>query len=262
MKDSKIEWTDSTWNPVTGCTKVSPGCKNCYAEQVIKRSSKKVYPNGFDVTLKPHRMNDPIKWKKPKRIFVNSLSDLFHEDIPDEFLFEAWYVMAEVATWHVYQILTKRPQVMAERIERLGLKTKPHIWLGTSVENQEYAERRIPALVSIPGINRFLSCEPLLDSVDLSKWACAGLHWIITGGESGGHRRRLDYDWVRQIRDFCLDNEIPYFHKQGSHFYPGRDRELDGRTWDEYPESMGGMTEPRDLRIEAKPSDAQLALFG
>ena len=222
---------------------------------------KKSFPNGFDLTLKEERINEPIKWKKPRRIFVNSMSDLFHADIPEKYLQEIWYVMAEVAVWHVYQILTKRPDEMQEKMERLNLKRPNHIWLGVSVENQEMADRRIPVLASIPGINRFLSCEPLLGPINIAKWLDQ-IHWVIDGGESGGGRRRPEYDWFREIRDACIAADIPYFHKQGDSHRPGKDRRLDGKLWEEYPETMDGLEPPPiKPRVKKGPSPNQMGMF-
>ena len=263
---TKIGWTNSTWNPVTGCTKVSPGCDNCYAEVIAERfRGGPAWPEGFDVQLRPHRLREPASWKGPRRIFVNSMSDLFHRAIPDEYLAQIWAVMTTEAPHHIYQILTKRPHRAARKIRDLGLPLTPNIWIGTSVENQTFADNRIPALLTIPARVRFLSCEPLIGPVDLCEFlpgvnACEtslgspesrdalralvgaaartvgpSIDWVITGGESGAKRRPLDLDWVRAIRDQCLGAYVPYFHKQGSSLAPGLDRELDGRTWDEYP---------------------------
>ena len=233
--DSKIEWTDSTWNPVTGCTQISPGCDNCYAKAIAERFRGGTgWPVGFDVQLRPNRLRDPLKWKEPRRIFVNSMSDLFHRGIPPSYLGQVFDVMLE-ADQHTYQILTKRPHRMAwELNERYRGPLPQHIWLGTSVENQEFADNRIPALLECDAPVKFLSCEPLLGPLDLTPWLDQ-LQWVITGGESGANRAYADPDWFRSIRDQCLEAGVPYFHKQGNHQFPGRDRELDGRTWDEMP---------------------------
>ena len=225
MKNSKIGWTDHTWNPVTGCTKVSPGCDHCYAETIAEQyRGTPAFPNGFDVQLRQHKILDPYKWKTPSRIFVNSMSDLFHKEIPDQYLSSIWATM-EGADWHTYQVLTKRPHRMAQKIKELGLPTKPHIWLGVSVENQTFAENRIPALLAIESSMPWVSCEPLLGPINFRRWLCrmAGipsLEWIVTGGESGLHRRPANLDWFRGIRDQCLDSEVSYYHKQGNHFQP------------------------------------------
>ena len=220
---------------------------------------------GFDVQLRPNKLHDPATWREPRRIFVNSMSDLFHRAIPDEYLSQIWAVMTDEAPHHTYQILTKRIHRAARKIQALGLPLPPQIWIGTSVENQQFADNRIPALLTIPARVRFLSCEPLLGPVDLREFlpqvnACQTeltapesadalrylvgaasrtmgptIDWVITGGESGAKRRPLDLDWVRTIRDQCLQAYVPFFYKQGSALAPGRDREFDGRTWDQYP---------------------------
>ena len=235
MKTTKIRWTTHTWNPVTGCTQVSPGCDNCYALKIAEnKRGTLAFPNGFDIQLRTHKVRDPIKWKKPARIFVNSMSDLFHKDIPDLYLADIWRTMLE-ADHHTYQILTKRAHRMAHTIERLKLPVPPHIWLGISAENQKFADSRIPALASIDCETRFISAEPLLGPIDLTAWI-DDLHWVIVGGESGGGRRPMDYDWARSIRDQCADTKTAFFYKQGNHYRSDRDKELDGLTYDEYPE--------------------------
>ncbi len=167
---TKIRWTDKTWNPATGCTKVSPGCANCYAEAIAEKNrGGAAFPDGFAVTLRPHRVSQPLKWTEPSRVFVNSMSDLFHRDIPDDYLVKVWEVMLK-APQHQYQILTKRPHRAKALIERLGLELAPHIWLGVSVENQTFADNRIPALIQIPAKIRWISAEPLLGPVDLTEW--------------------------------------------------------------------------------------------
>ena len=277
-KTTGILWTDSTWNPATGCTKVSPGCDNCYAEVVAERfRGGPAWPNGFDLQLRPKRLNEPVHWRDARRIFVNSMSDLFHKGIPNDYLMEIWDVMVRKAPQHTYQILTKRPHVAAQRIQDLKLALPPNIWLGVSVENQKLADSRIPVLLDIPAQVRFLSCEPLLGPVDLSPWlhqvnACQTqpvtqdsrdslraltkaaarmigptLDWVITGAESGANRRAMDLQWVRDIRDQCLPAGVAFFHKQGSAMGPDQNRILDGRTWDEYPAFEVGQ---RQLQLE------------
>ena len=168
---TSIRWTDSTWNPTTGCTKVSPGCDHCYAETIAERfRGGKAWPNGFDLQMRPQRLLEPTRWKTRNRVFVNSMSDVFHKGIPDEYLQLIWDVMVHKAPWHTYQILTKRPHVAAERIRRLQLPLPPHIWMGVSAENQQLADSRIPALIEIPAHVRFVSYEPLLGPIDLSAW--------------------------------------------------------------------------------------------
>ncbi len=234
MRDSKIQWTTHTWNVATGCTQISPGCDNCYAEAIAepKRSSP-AFPQGFDVT-RPHKLKDPIKWTAPARIFVNSMSDLFHRDIPRDFLAQIWETML-TADQHVYQVLTKRPHRAANLIKEMQLPLPPHLWIGTSVENQRFGNNRIPALLAIPAAVRWLSCEPLLGPLDLTRHLANGINRVIDGGESGSGRRPADPDWFRAIRDDCVAAGAPYFHKQGNHHFPGRDRELDGSTWNQYP---------------------------
>ena len=234
MKNSNIEWTTHTWNPTTGCSQVSPGCDNCYALAIAEQKrGTKAFPQGFDMTLRPHKLRDPLKWKEPARIFVNSMSDLFHRDVPRDYLAQVWDSML-AADHHVFQVLTKRPHRAAQLIREMGLPVPDHIWIGASVETQQFADNRIPALLEIPAPVRWLSCEPLLGSVDLTPYL-DGLSWVVDGGESGRNRRLADYGWFRRIRDDCLQAGVPYLHKQGNHLYPGRDRDLDGRTWEQYP---------------------------
>lgn len=335
---SKIEWTDATWNPVTGCTKVSPGCDHCYAETFAERwrgTPGHHFENGFDVTLRPERVQQPLKWRKPRKVFVNSMSDLFHDDIPDEFIANVFATMAATPQ-HTYQVLTKRHGRMrsllnrddfAEQVLDWGRATMrredsrpraihqewplPNVWLGVSVEDQKRADLRIPALLDTPAAVRFLSCEPLLGPVDLSRWLgveymdalegygeelgaaltgrvgpYGGLHWVIVGGESGPGARPVHPDWVRTLRDQCTAAGTAFFFKQFGAWVPesawlhrdsapaaflddeGRfrplvngkpteapmargeaitvrqvgkgkaGRELDGRTWDEFPQAV------------------------
>ena len=234
MQKSSIEWTDLTWNPVSGCSHVSPGCDNCYAEAIAERwRGGNAFPNGFDVTLRPHKYEEPKTWKEGKMIFVNSMSDLFHAEIPDDDLIKIWNTMLE-ADHHIYMVLTKRVARMKYKIRMLGLETRRHIWLGCSVENQKLADGRIPTLLDIDTPVRFLSCEPLLGPVILSRWI-ENLQWVITGGESGRNRRQADYDWFRGIRDQCVVAGVAYLHKQGNPKGKDKDRVLDERTWDEVP---------------------------
>lgn len=230
---STIEWTDATWNPVTGCTQVSPGCDHCYALAFAERFRgvpDHPYEQGFDLRLWPERLGLPLRWKKPRRIFVNSMSDLFHADVPDEFVQDVFATMAR-ADWHIYQILTKRPQRLARMATNLPWPA--HIWAGVSVESNEYAWRA-DFLRRVPASVRFISAEPLLGPID--RLSLEGIHWLITGGESGPHHRHCDRDWVRQARDHCLSAQVAYFHKQwGGRTSKAGGRELDGRTWDEMP---------------------------
>jgi protein gp37 len=231
--NSHIEWTDATWNPVTGCTKISPGCKNCYAERLAKRlkaMGQPNYRNGFRVTLQPQMVELPLRWKSPKRIFVNSMSDLFHEDVPTDFIKRVFDVM-NLARWHQYQVLTKR----SERVLELSreLEWAPHIWMGVSVENEEYAYR-IDDLRRTVAHVKFLSLEPLLGP--LEKLNLRGIDWAIVGGESGPGARPVESDWVTEIRDQCLRAGVPFFFKQwGGARKKKAGRTLEGRTWDEMP---------------------------
>lgn len=231
---SAIEWTDASWNPVSGCTKVSPGCAHCYAEAITLRFKlgPRFLPGIAKVQPRPERLRLPLSWRNPRRVFVNSMSDLFHEDVPSEFIREVFVVMQQ-APQHVFQILTKRH----ERLEALAnaLSWPPNVWIGVSVENQVFARRRIPALQNVNAAIRFLSVEPLLNRVDLGSYL-EGIHWVIVGGESGPKARPVNPDWVRNIRDTCLDADVAFFFKQwGGRTSKAGGRELDGRTWNDYP---------------------------
>jgi protein gp37 len=231
---SSIEWTDATWNPVRGCTKISPGCKHCYAERFAERfRGVKGHPfeQGFDLRLVPAKLEEPFRWKKPQRIFVNSMSDLFHEEIPFEYVQQVFGVMNR-ANWHQYQILTKR----AERIEELSPKLQwaPHIWMGVSVENNDYLWR-IDHLRRTQAHVKFLSIEPLLGP--LGKIDLRGIDWVIVGGESGPGARTMETEWVKDIRDQCFKTGVAFFFKQwGGVQKKKTGRLLEGRTWDEMPE--------------------------
>jgi protein gp37 len=230
---STIEWTESTWNPVTGCTKISPGCKFCYAERMsrrLKAMGQDRYRNGFKLTLQADAIDAPRHWKNPRVIFVNSMSDLFHKDVPLEFIQRCFEVMREAAQ-HTFQILTKRPERAAQL--QSDLPWSPNVWMGTSVESEEYISR-IDALRKIPAAVRFLSVEPLLGPIP--RLPMTGIQWVIVGGESGPGARPMDVEWVRQIRDQCLRQEIPFFFKQwGGTNKKRTGRTLDGRTWDQMP---------------------------
>lgn len=236
--NSKIEWTDATWNPVRGCTKVSPGCVHCYAETFAERfRGVKNHPFefGFDLRLVPEKLGDPIRWSTPKKIFVNSMSDLFHEDVSDAYIENICRVML-AANWHTYQVLTKR----SDRMSAL-LQTKlrdaahaPHIWWGVSVENKKHGLPRIDLLRKANPAIAFLSIEPLLE--DLGRFDLSGIHWAIVGGESGHGARPIDAAWVRSIRSQCESARVPFFFKQwGGVRKSETGRELDGQTYDEYP---------------------------
>jgi protein gp37 len=233
--DTGIEWTDATWNPVTGCTKVSPGCKNCYAERLayrLRAMGNRRYERGFDITLHPDQLTLPLTWRRPRRIFVNSMSDLFHETIPDDYVQTVFDVMAS-AHWHVFQILTKRAERLASLVDKLAWS--PNVWQGVSVENAGYTSR-IAHLRAVPAAVRFLSIEPLLGPI--GALPLSGVDWVIVGGESGGHRRPVDPDWVRSIRDQCVATKTAFFFKQwGGRTPKSGGRLLDGRTWDELPRS-------------------------
>jgi protein gp37 len=240
---SKIEWTDSTWNPVRGCTKLSPGCKHCYAETFAERFRGvpgHPFEFGFDLRLVPEKLGDPIRWSTSRRIFVNSMSDLFHPDVPDDFVESVCRVML-AANWHTYQVLTKR----ADRMSRL-LKTKlkkaaaaSHIWWGVSVENKAHGLPRIDLLRKAKPTVAFLSIEPLLE--DLGAFSLKGIHWAIVGGESGNSARPIEAAWVRSIRTQCRMQKVPFFFKQwGGVRKAENGRTLDGRIYSEFPkiESM------------------------
>lgn len=236
---SAIEWTEATWNPITGCTKVSPGCDNCYAERLALRlqaMGNPRYRNGFEVTLHPDQLDLPLRWRQPRMIFVNSMSDLFHDLVPDEFIVEVLATM-ERARWHTFQILTKRPGRMASFMRRHRPKPLPNVWLGTSVEDQRWARIRIPKLLATPAAVRFLSCEPLLGALNLGAWLSPGkIHWVIVGGESGPRHRPPLPRWVRSLRDQCREADVPFFFKQwGGRTAKAGGRTLDGRTWDQMP---------------------------
>lgn len=233
---SHIEWTDATWNPVTGCTKVSPGCKNCYAARMSKRlqaMQQPNYRNGFSLTLQPHMLDAPLQWKQPKRIFVNSMSDLFHPSVPSEYILEVFAVMQK-AHWHEYQILTKRSKRLRDMDS--SLNWLPNIWMGVSVESEEY-RFRVEDLRQTKSFTKFLSIEPLLGPI--RQLNLRGIDWVIVGGESGPGARKMSREWVRQIRDQCLEESVPFFFKQwGGVFKRKTGRVLDGRTWNQMPHPL------------------------
>jgi protein gp37 len=230
---SAIEWTDATWNPVTGCSKVSPGCKNCYAERLaarLKVMGNPRYTQGFEVTLHRDQLTLPLRWKQPKKIFVNSMSDLFHEEVPDDFICQAFEIMKR-ADWHIFQILTKR----AERLGELAsqLPWPDNVWQGVSVENSDHT-CRIDSLLKVPSAVRFISVEPLLGPIN--NLPLNGISWVIVGGESGPNYRPVEAEWVRGIRDQCLDAKVPFFFKQWGGITPkAKGRLLDRRVWNEMP---------------------------
>ena len=239
---SAIEWTDSTWNPVTGCTKISRGCDHCYAERFSERFrgvEGHPFETGFDLTLRPERLNQPLSWRRPRMVFVNSMSDLFHERVPRDFIGSVFNTM-ERADWHVFQVLTKRSPLMRRFVNaRFPAEPAPrHVWLGVSVEDR----RSLPRLDHLRETNaslRFVSFEPLLE--DLGELDLTGIHWTIVGGESGPGSRPMEAGWVRSIRDQCRKQGVSFFFKQwGGTRKKLTGRHLDGRTWDEWPVSVLG----------------------
>ena len=249
--NSKIEWTDATWNPVRGCSKVSPGCLHCYAETFAERFRGvpgHPFEHGFDLRLVPEKLGDPNRWSKPKKIFVNSMSDLFHEGVPDEYIEKVCRVML-AANWHTYQILTKRADRMTALLQGKlkNAAQAAHIWWGVSVENRAHGLPRIEKLRCAKVAVAFLSIEPLLE--DLGKFDLRGIDWVIVGGESGPGARPIEASWVRDIRDLCQETGIPFFFKQwGGIRKKVAGRILDGKTYDEFPER----------RLAAAPSASQL----
>ncbi len=234
---SNIEWTEATWNPVRGCTKISTGCKNCYAETFAERwrgIPDHPYEQGFDLRVVPEMLERPLSWRKPRLIFVNSMSDLFHEGVSDGYIKRVFDVMAQ-ASQHTFQVLTKR----SKRLEHLAptLPWPANVWQGVSIENQDTAFRA-DDLRGVPASVRFLSVEPLLGPVTLD---LTGIDWVIVGGESGPRARAMRPEWVRTIRDVCIQEGVPFFFKQwGGVRKHVAGRELDGVTWDELPASKGG----------------------
>ena len=236
MAQSRIEWTESTWNPLTGCNKISPGCKHCYAERMAKRlhaMGQPNYANGFKLTLHPQALEKPLEWKTPQVIFVNSMSDLFHKDVPLEFIQSVFDVMKR-AHWHQFQVLTKRSERLAEISSKL--EWTDNIWMGVSVENADYTFR-IDHLRKTGAKIKFLSVEPLLGPIP--KMNLKGINWVIVGGESGPGARPLEKEWVVGIRDHCVKAKVPFFFKQwGGVQKKKAGRLLDGRTWDQMPKDM------------------------
>ncbi|MBI4064316.1 MAG: phage Gp37/Gp68 family protein [Elusimicrobia bacterium] len=252
--NSNIEWTDATWNPVTGCTKISPGCKHCYAERFAERFRGvpgHPFEQGFDLKLWPERLGLPFLWKQPKRIFVNSMSDLFHKAVPDDFIAQVFQTML-AANHHIYQVLTKRSERMMMWVQAFCKQAKmtsipPHIWLGVSVESEEYVSR-MRDLQRTPAAIRFLSIEPLIGPVNLNKSRLKGIHWVIVGGESGPEARPMRPDWAQQIRQQCHASKVAFFFKQWGAYnaygeFVGKKaagRELNGKFWDEMPSIKTG----------------------
>jgi protein gp37 len=236
--NSQIEWTDATWNPVRGCTKISPGCKHCYAETFAERFrgvKGHPYEQGFDLKLVPHKLTEPFTWRSPKLVFVNSMSDLFQPGVPDAYVEAVCHVMVK-AKWHTFQVLTKRSERLQQLLSgRLRFAAEQdHIWWGVSVEDRQYGLPRIADLQKTPARVRFLSIEPLLE--DLGSFDLSNISWAIVGGESGPGARPMQKDWVISVRDQCREAHVPFFFKQwGGVRKKKNGRQLDGRTYDEYP---------------------------
>ena len=230
---SAIEWTGSTWNPLTGCTKTSPGCSNCYAERLAMRLQwmrNPNYTNGFKITTHEHVLEIPKRWKKPQTIFVNSMSDLYHREVPEEYIHKVFNIM-NCAYWHTFQVLTKRSERLSDLDKRL--EWTPNIWMGVSVENLDYSFR-IKHLRSTGAKLKFLSLEPLLGPIP--NLPLDGIDWVIVGGESGPRARPMDKSWVTDIRDQCLKARVPFFFKQWGGFNKKKNgRDLDGQIWDQMP---------------------------
>jgi protein gp37 len=242
---SSIEWTDATWNPVRGCVKVSPGCKHCYAETFAERFRGvpgHPFEQGFDLRLVPEKLEDPLRWRQSRRIFVNSMSDLFQDGVPTEYIERVGRVMAR-ADWHTYQILTKRPERMKRLLgaELSWLAGLAHVWFGVSVENRRHGLPRIQHLRETPASVRFLSIEPLLE--DLGSVDLAGIGWVIVGGESGPRARPMREEWVVSLRDQCRSARVPFFFKQwGGVRKHETGRQLRGRTYDQIPAARAEAT--------------------
>lgn len=239
---STIEWTETTWNPVTGCSKISQGCTHCYAERMAMRLQAmgiSRYRNGFDVAVHEEALTEPLRWRQPRLVFVNSMSDLFHPSVPVPFI-EAVFAIMNRAARHTFQVLTKRP----ERVQLLGDRVSwtPNIWLGVSIESERWLSRRA-LLVDTGAQTKFLSLEPLLSP--LPDLELAGIDWVIAGGESGPGARPMQPAWVRDIRDACVRNGVPFFFKQwGGVFKKRTGRELDGRTWNQMPDGVARSSVP------------------
>jgi len=244
-QSSAIEWTEATWNPVTGCSEVSPGCAHCYAKTFAQRwrgVPGHPYEQGFDLRLWPERLDVPLRWRKPRIIFVNSMSDLFHERIPVEFIEEVFATM-RAAHWHTFQVLTKRHERLADLKDKLDWA--PNVWMGVTIENRRFVHRA-DVLRSVPAAVRFISAEPLLGPLEGLR--LHGIDWLIAGGESGPRHRRIDHEWVRDLRDRCADQNVAFFFKQWGGPRPkSRGRKLDGRHWDDLPRATRRQTRRRSL---------------
>jgi protein gp37 len=264
--NSAIEWTDATWNPTTGCDQVSPGCDHCYALTLAKRLQAMGNPRyqrdgnprtsgpGFGLTIHRDKIREPYRWRKPRRVFVNSMSDLFHASVPTEFIQDVFDVMADLPQ-HQFQVLTKRPRRMVTVIrdwyESNGRDIVPNVWLGTSVEDQKWADKRIPLLCDAPARVRFLSCEPLLGPIRVSQMDSLG--WVIVGGESGWQARPMEAEWVRSLRDQCRTAGVAFFFKQwGGRTPKAGGRTLEGRTWDEMPVPLISLAEASPQTVSSR----------
>ncbi|MBI2872783.1 MAG: phage Gp37/Gp68 family protein [Chloroflexi bacterium] len=249
---SGIEWTDATWNPVTGCNKVSPGCKHCYAERLALRlqwMGNPRYARGFNVTLHPDLVGLPLTWRQPRFVFVNSMSDLFHEEVPLAFI-QAVFATMECAHWHVFQVLTKRASRLVELAS--SLPWPKNVWVGVSVERQDYVWR-VDYLRHVPAAVRFLSCEPLLGPVRLD---LSGINWVIAGGESGPRARPMKEEWLRSMRDQSVAAGVPFFFKQWGGVRDKRGHSkalLDGTLWRDWPHGDGRNGENRNIVSEGHP---------
>ena len=247
---SKIEWTDATWNPVRGCVKISPGCARCYAATFAERFRGvpgHPYEQGFDFRMVPEKLAEPLRWKKSRMIFVNSMSDLFLDAVPDEYVVAVANVM-HLANWHTFQVLTKRSERLRDMLAGplAFAAADPHIWWGVSVENRRHGLPRLEHLRSAPAAMRFLSVEPLLE--DLGKIDLSGIHWVIVGGESGNGARPMEKAWVVNVRDQCRSAKVPFFFKQwGGVRKKQTGRELDGRTYDGFPRAAATTSSNSDF---------------
>ena len=261
--NSKIEWTDATWNPVRGCTKVSPGCKHCYAERFAERFrgiEGHPFGQGFDLRLVPEKLGEPLRWSEPKMIFVNSMSDLFHPGVPDSFIEQVTKTM-QVAKWHTYQVLTKRSERLRELLcgPLQDAAREPHIWWGVSVEDRKYGLPRIADLQAAPATIRFLSVEPLLE--DLGALPLEGISWVIVGGESGPGARPMEEAWVLSILEQCEAAGVPFFFKQwGGVRKKAAGRKLRGLTHDGFPNRVQYPALPASLRLQYA-ADIERAAF-
>ncbi len=250
---SKIEWTDATWNPVRGCTKISPGCKHCYAERFAERFRGvpgHPFELGFDLRLVPHKLGEPLRWSEPRMIFVNSMSDLFHDQVPASYISRVATTM-QLANWHTYQVLTKRSERLRDMLSGplLEVAGEPHVWWGVSVEDRTYGIPRIADLQAAPAAVRFLSVEPLLE--DVGELPLEGISWVIVGGESGPGARRMQEDWVLSIREQCEAAGVAFFFKQwGGVRKKVTGRMLRGRTHDAIPHRVKNPTLPTLLRLQ------------